>query len=160
MSIYYKYAQYGTKIVVWFYFDDCVYEYTFEALGKWFVDTLGKIFHINFLGDSHWFISIRIFQIRDHSISVYQAIHDTYIVEKYLDTATVKASKKFYKTTLPSNMIFTKADTSTSDEKVEKLTRELKIHYRACIMFIDLFFVYMIRFEFYSAHVRNLFIKP
>ena len=30
-------------------------------------------------------------------------------------------------------MIFTKYYTSTSDEKVEKLTRRFKIHYRACI---------------------------
>ena len=30
-------------------------------------------------------------------------------------------------------MILTKADTSTSDEQVEKLTREFNIHYRACI---------------------------
>ena len=30
-------------------------------------------------------------------------------------------------------MIFTKYDVSTSDEQVEKLTREYKIHYRYCI---------------------------
>ena len=30
-------------------------------------------------------------------------------------------------------MIYTKDDTSTSDEQDEKLTREFKIHYRACI---------------------------
>ena len=30
-------------------------------------------------------------------------------------------------------MIFTKDDVSTSDEKVEKLTREYNIHYRSCI---------------------------
>ena len=30
-------------------------------------------------------------------------------------------------------MIFTKEDVSTSDEQVEKLTREYNIHYRACI---------------------------
>ena len=30
-------------------------------------------------------------------------------------------------------MIFTKQDVSTSDEQVEKLTREYNIHYRACI---------------------------
>ena len=57
----------------------------------------------------------------------------TFIVAKYLDTVTFKVSKKFYKTTLPSDMIFTKADASTSDEQVEKLTREFSIHYRACI---------------------------
>ena len=30
-------------------------------------------------------------------------------------------------------MLFTKDDTSTNDEKVEKLTREFNIHYRDCI---------------------------
>ena len=57
------------------------------------------------------------------SISVDQARYATSIVEKYLDTATVKVSKEFYNTTLPYDMIFTKDDTYTSDEKVEKLTR-------------------------------------
>ena len=53
ISIYYKYAPYVTKIVVLYYVDDCVYWYNFEALGKWFVDTLGNIFHVNFLGYAH-----------------------------------------------------------------------------------------------------------
>ena len=44
----------------------------------------------------------------DHSISVDQARYATYIVAKYLYTATVKVSKKFYKTTFPADMIFTK----------------------------------------------------
>ena len=104
-----------------------------EAIGKWFEDTLGSIFHVNFLGYAHWFMPIRISQMKDNSISVDQARYDTSIYAKYLDTATVKASKKCYNTTLPSDMIFTKDDTSTSDEKVDKLTREFKIHYRACI---------------------------
>ena len=34
ISIYYKYAPYGTKIVVLSYFYDCVYKYTSEYLGK------------------------------------------------------------------------------------------------------------------------------
>ena len=55
-----------------------------------------------------------------HSISMDQARYATYIVAKYLDTATVKASTKVYRTTLPSYMIFTKVDASTSDEQSEK----------------------------------------
>ena len=133
MSIYYKYAPDGSKIVVLSYIDDCVYWYTNEYLGKWFVDTLGKIFYVNFFGYAHWFMSIIIAQLRDHSISVDQARYATSIVAKYLDTATVKVSTKFYKTTLPADMIFTKEDVSTSDEQVEKLTKEYNIHYRACI---------------------------
>ena len=73
---------------------------------------------MNFLGFAHWFMSIRISQLKDHSIYVDQAIYATLIVAKYLDTATVKASKTFYNTTLPSDMIFTKDDFSTSDEQV------------------------------------------
>ena len=101
MSIYYKYAPDGSKIVVLSYVYDCVYWYKNEDLGKWFVDTLVKIFHVNFLGYAHWFMSIRISQFKDNSISVDQARYATSIVAKYLDTATVKVSKKFYKTTFP-----------------------------------------------------------
>ena len=71
--------------------------------------------------------------MRNHSISVDQARYDTSIVAKYLDTATVKASTIFYKTTLPSGMILIRDDTSTSDKQVENLTREFNIHCRACI---------------------------
>ena len=62
-----------------------------------------------------------------------QARYTTSIVAKYLYTATVKVSKRFYKTTLPYDMIFTKEYVSTSDEQVESLTREYNIHYIACI---------------------------
>ena len=62
-----------------------------------------------------------------------QAIYATDIFTKYFDTSTVKASTHFYKTTFPSDIIFTKNDTSTSDEQVEKFTREFIIHYRTCI---------------------------
>ena len=52
---------------------------------------------------------------------------------KHLDNATVKKSTNIYKTTFPYDMIFTKADASTSDEKVDKLTREFNIHHIAFI---------------------------
>ena len=89
---------------------------------------------MNFLGHAHWFMSIIISQLKDHSISVDQARYATSIVAKYLDTATVKVRKKFYMKTLPDDMIFTKEYVSTSDEQIEKLTREYNIHYRACIV--------------------------
>ena len=82
------------------------------------MDNLGKRFHVSLLVYAHWFMSIRIYQIRDNSISVDQAIYVTSIVAQYLDTATVQAGTKFYNTTLPADMIFTKDDTSTTDEQV------------------------------------------
>ena len=127
MYIYYKYAPDGSKIVVLSYVNDCVYWHKNEYLGKWFVDTLGKRFHVNFLGYTYWFMSIRISQLKDNSISVDQAIYTTSIVSKYLDTVTVKVSTKFYKTTLPADMIFTKEDVSSSDEQFDKLTKKYNI---------------------------------
>ena len=50
---------------------------------------------MNFIGFAHWFMSIRISQLKDHSISVHEARYATSIVAKYLDTATVKVSNKF-----------------------------------------------------------------
>ena len=49
-------------------------------------------------------------------------------------TDTFNTSTKFYKTTLPYDMIFTKADAYTSDEKFDNLNREFNIHYRDCIV--------------------------
>ena len=71
--------------------------------------------------------------MKDKYISVDQARYATYIVAKYLDTATFRVSKTFYKTTLPSDIISAKDDEYTRDDQVEKLTRELNIRYRACI---------------------------
>ena len=91
-------------------------------------DALIKRFYMNFLGYAHCFMSIIISHMKDHSISVYQSRYATSIVDDYLDTATVKTVKKviYYKK-------FTKADASTSDDQVEKLTREFNIHYGDCI---------------------------
>ena len=71
--------------------------------------------------------------MKDRSISLDQVRYASSIVAKYLDTAAIKASTKFYKTTVPYDMIFTKSDTSTRDEQVDKLTREFNMHNRACI---------------------------
>ena len=84
MSIYYKYAPDRKRIVVLSYVDGFVYFYNSEALVEWFVDNLGKILHVKLLGYAHWFMSIRISQMKDNSISIYQARYSTSIVAKIL----------------------------------------------------------------------------
>ena len=90
------------KIVVLYYVDDCVYWYTNEDIGKYYVDTLGNRFHVKFLRYAHWFMSIRISQLKDHSISVDHGRYAPSIVEKYLDTATVKVRKTFIQDNIAS----------------------------------------------------------
>ena len=102
-------------------------------------------------------MSIRISQLKDHFISVDQARYTTSIVAKYLDTATVKVSTKFYKTILPADMIFTKEDVSTSYEQVEKFTREIQHSLQIFHRFIDLYIVYKSGPEFCSTQVSKVF---
>ena len=49
----YKYSLDGYELVVISYVDDSLFWYPYEELGKWFVDTIGKRFHVNFLEYSH-----------------------------------------------------------------------------------------------------------
>ena len=84
----------------------------------------------------------------------------TSIVAKYLDTATVKVSNKFYKTTLPADMIFTKGDLSTSDEQVEKLTGEYNIHYRWCIVYLIYLLSTRVYLSFELHKLAKLSVNP
>ena len=56
MYIYHNYVPDGLKSFVLSNVDDYVYWYTYEELEKWFLDTLGNIFNVNFLGYAHWFM--------------------------------------------------------------------------------------------------------
>ena len=44
ISIYYKYAPYGSKLVVLTYVDDCVFRYTSKEVGKWSVNKIFTYF--------------------------------------------------------------------------------------------------------------------
>ena len=60
ISIYYKYESDGSNLFVLSYVNDCVYWYTYDGTGNWFVDTIGKRFHVNFIGYQYWFMYIRV----------------------------------------------------------------------------------------------------
>ena len=114
------------------------------------------IFNVNFLLFAHWFMSISISHMNYHYISVYQARYAASILAKYLDTASFKTSTKFYKTNFPSDMIFTKADSSSSEEQVDKLTKELNIHYKACIISLINILSTRVYFSFVVRKLENL----
>ena len=80
MSVYYKYTPDDSKLVVLIYVDNCVYWYASEELVKWFVDTIGKRFHVDLLRYGHGLIYIRVSQPKDHSISAYQYRYDTSVI--------------------------------------------------------------------------------
>ena len=98
--------------------------------------------------------------MKDYSISVDQARCATSVVATYLDTATVKESANVCDTNLPSDMIFTKSDTSTCDEQVEKLAKEFNIHYRACIGSLIYFLSTRVDLSFAVHKLGNIAANP
>ena len=56
ISIYYKYAPNGERKMFYLMLTNCVYWYIAEDLVKRFVDTLGNILHVNFLGFYYLFM--------------------------------------------------------------------------------------------------------
>ena len=64
--------------------------------------------HVYFLGYAHWFMSIRISQLKDHYISFDKDRYAKSMFAKYLDTSIIEKNTKFHNTTLPHDMIFTK----------------------------------------------------
>ena len=66
----------------------------------------------------------------------------------------------WYKTIFPSDIIFTKYDTSISDEQVEKLTREFNINYRACIGSLIFLFSTIVDLSFAVHKLEKFSIKP
>ena len=49
ISIYYKCAPDGFKLVVLHYIDDFIYWYKYKELRNWFMNTLGNRFHVNLI---------------------------------------------------------------------------------------------------------------
>ena len=115
--------------------------------------TLGKIFHLNFLGYVHLFMSVGISQLKENSTSVDKAKYATYVDANYIHTYTIKENSKFHKTNLPHYIIFFKEDASTSDEQVEVMSREYNINYRDSVG--SLIFILCTRVDLYFA-LHNL----
>ena len=57
-------------------------------------------------------------------------------------------------------MIFTKVDASTSDDQVEKLTREFNIHYRSCIGSLIYLLSTIVDFSFAVHKLAKFSSKP
>ena len=62
-----------------------------------------------------------------------QTMYTKNLVTKYLDSITIKENPKWNKTTLTHDIVLAKKYASTIYEQVEKLSRDYKIQYIACV---------------------------
>ena len=69
-----------------------------------FKDTLSKIFEVEFLGQAHWYLSARIYQDADFSLTLDQARCYKAIVNRFLEKAGAK-KPRFHSTILPAEFV-------------------------------------------------------
>ena len=119
-----------TKMLV--YIDDSLYYNTGENINiiKQLERNLENKFKVQFQGNAHWFLSMRITRDVHGNYLLDQSRHSKNLVKKHLGGIS---GSKITNRPLPSDFIETKKDCSESDSDVEQLSTEYRIDYPSVI---------------------------
>ncbi|MGH7954596.1 MAG: reverse transcriptase domain-containing protein, partial [Gloeomargaritales cyanobacterium] len=113
------------------YVDDMIYFSTHPKLEIQFKKDLSSRFKAEFMGQAHWFLSIRITQSADYSISIDQSRYAKAITLRYTDKINTHLQNS-YDRILPPGWIASKEDRSSSAGESKKLESFYNIDYRSC----------------------------
>ncbi|MGH7954550.1 MAG: reverse transcriptase domain-containing protein, partial [Gloeomargaritales cyanobacterium] len=112
------------------YVDDMLYFSTCAKLEKKFQEELSARFKAEFMGQAHWFLSLRITQNADFSITVDQSRYAKAITLRYTDKLNTHLREK-YDRILPPNWTPSKDDCSSSAEDSDLLEKHYSIDSRS-----------------------------
>ena len=115
------------------YVDDMLYFGTNETCLKDFCESLTSLIDIKYLGQAHWYLSTRISQGQDFTITIDQSRYSHSIVQRFLDVAGDKKVLKHHSCPLPQDCMPSIDDCSKSLEIVLKMQEEYNIDYASCI---------------------------
>ncbi|MGH7954439.1 MAG: reverse transcriptase domain-containing protein [Gloeomargaritales cyanobacterium] len=113
------------------YVDDMLYFGTSVEIEKQFEKELSQRFKAEFLGQAHWFLSLRITQAADFSITVDQSRYAKAITRRYTDQLNTHLFSK-YNRTLPPNWIASKEDCSITNQDSANLENYYNLDYQSC----------------------------
>ena len=120
-----------TKFMV--YVDDGLYYNSgskAEFYRKQFEKELLQKFEVNFIGQAHWFLSMRIRRDIVGNISLDQSRYAINIAKKFLGDSE---SHKPVKRPLPADFVASKEDCAQSDEEVTALESEYRLNYSSAL---------------------------
>ena len=115
------------------YVDDSIYYNSGKNAEKYikkFENELSGRFRVEFQGQAHWFLSMRLARDATGNITIDQSRYALNIVNKYLGN---HSTEKAVNRPLPYDFVATKADCSTSDKEVENLSQEYRLDYPSVI---------------------------
>ena len=117
--------------------DDHLYLSTSETLRKKFEEDIADCFHVDLMGQAHWYLQSRILQEANFDIVVDQSRYIVLILARFLPLLGVEAvtepEKKRYAAPLPCDFVATKKDKSENYLEVAKLQEEFGFEYASVI---------------------------
>ena len=123
----------GSFILVLDYVDDMLYFGSNDDHVTIFEKHLQDRFHLELLGQAHWYLATRVHQNANFDIELDQTGYWLSILKKYLESAGCPKNNSLVNTPLPLDIIPTSDDCSLSEEAVSKLEEEFNIEYASCI---------------------------
>jgi len=123
----------GNKIFLLNYVDDMLYHGTCMKKVQDFKQQLGEHFHLELLGNAHWYLGSCINQLKNFDIEIDQSRYYKAIVKKYLESAGCAKNVRQHDTPLPSGFVPTTDDCSSTDQESNKLATSFNIDFASCI---------------------------
>jgi len=119
----------GSFILVLDYVDDMLYFGSNDDHVTIFEKHLQDRFHLELLGQAHWYLATRVHQNANFDIELDQTGYWLSILKKYLESAGCPKNNSLVSTPLPLDFTPTSDDCSQSEEDVAKLEKEFNIEY-------------------------------
>jgi len=131
--LFYKSFSHGSFIVLLDYVDDMLYFGSNDAHITVFEKNLQDRFHLELMGQVHWYLATRVHQKQNFAIELDQRRYCLSILKKYLDTAGCPRNNSLVTTPLPLDFIPTSEDCSLDKKEVTNLEEEFNFEYASCI---------------------------
>jgi hypothetical protein len=123
----------GSKIYLLNYVNDMLYHGTDTNKLQAFEKQLAERFHLELLGNAHWYLGSRITQLKNYDIEIDQSRYCKGIVKKYLETAGCSRNIRQHETPLLSGFVPTSDDCSRTENESKELETLYNIDYASCI---------------------------
>ena len=132
-ALFYKSNSESNVIKLLDYVDDMLYFSTSDRLIDEFKSRLAKRFDVEFLGRVHWYLSCRIRQDIDYSITIDQSRYAKAIVKQFLESAGTAEDSRTYDSPLPTDFVATADDKAKTLEDSQALQKQYRIDYGSCV---------------------------
>lgn len=114
-----KYWPDGSWIRLLFYVDDCAYGGSNDAIEKVFEKMISGRYQIDFHGELHWFLQMRVHRYADYSYSIDQNRYTQNILKKYCPDDASFGTPPHRKSPAPVDYVFTKENRPDDAEKLK-----------------------------------------